>query len=199
MKQNVRKQAGAFGYPTVEILRGEIARCERMASYGRLAGGILAAILAAAAAVILVTNLWVSVLRVDGSSMNPLLQTDGIVLAVKSETVEKTDVIAFTRDNQLHIKRVIATAGDRVDIDSGGIVSVNGRPLDEPYITQPSLGSCDIEFPYTIPSGTVFVLGDNRADSIDSRDSRFGPVSREQLAGKVRFSIWPLSRLGSIA
>jgi signal peptidase I len=147
---------------------------------------------------VIVTNLWVAALQVDGSSMNPLLRMDEVVLAVQTDSPARGDVVAFTHNNKLHIKRVIAVAGDRVEIDGDGVVSVNGQRLKEPYVAEPSLGNCDIAFPLQAPPGTVFVLGDNRPSSMDSRDSRFGPVGRDQIVGRVVFRIWPLGRLGRV-
>ena len=188
----VREQVDRLGRPSMSLLKREIARRERMEAYLRLALGALAGLLAVTGAIIIVTNLWVTLLQVDGSSMNPLLQMDEVILAVNTDDPAKNDIIAFYHNNKLHVKRVIAAAGDLVDIDASGAVTVNGRRLAEPYVAEPSLGSCDIPFPFQVPDGTVFVLGDNRPASLDSRNSRFGPVPREQIVGRVVFRIWPL-------
>ncbi|MCL1951633.1 MAG: signal peptidase I [Oscillospiraceae bacterium] len=194
----IRKQVERLGRPSVAMLDREIGRLDRNESYRRLLYGILAGLAVTAAAIILVTNLWVTVVRVDGSSMNPRLRMDDVVLAVKDNDPAKNSVIVFYLNNRLHIKRVIGTAGDLVDISEAGIVSVNGRTLDEPYVAEPSLGACDTKFPFQVPTGTVFVLGDNRAASMDSRDSQFGPVPREQIVGKVVCSVWPLKGAGKV-
>ena len=188
-----------MGRPAVEMLDREILRRERSESYKNLTRGILEGFILAAAAAVIITNFWVHVFQIDGSSMNPLLQMDEIVLVVDHDSPDKNDIIAFYYNNKLYIKRVIATGGDRVDISNDGVVSVNGNELDEPYVTELKLGHCDIEFPFSVPSGTVFVLGDNRPASMDSRDSRLEPINREQIVGKVKFRVWPLSRTGSIS
>ena len=95
-------------------------------------------------------------------------------------------------EGKLLIKRVIAVGGDSVDIDREGNVSVNGQKLDEPYVTEKSLGECDIEFPFTVPEGRVFVMGDQRDTSIDSRNSVIGCVEKDQIVGKVLGKVWPL-------
>ena len=187
-----------LGHPSVEVLGREIARRERGETYRRLAYYLLTAFLAAAAAIVLITNLWLSVLQIDGTSMNPLLRVGEVVLAVRSDNPEKKEIIAFRHNNKLFVKRVIAIAGDRVDIQDDGTVLVNGNALSEPYIAGKSFAPCDIELPFHVPAGTVFVLGDNRPAARDSRDSRFGPVGREEIIGKVIWRMWPLSRLGGI-
>ncbi|MCL2877998.1 MAG: signal peptidase I, partial [Acidobacteria bacterium] len=151
-----------------------------------------------ASLIIISTNLWVNVLQIEGTSMNPLLQADEIILTARDGKFERGDVIAFEHHNRLHVKRVIATGGDTVEIGEDGTVTVNGEPLHEPHVSELSLGNCDIAFPYQIPVGTVFVLGDNRPLSVDSRDSGFGTVGKEQVIGKVLFRLWPLPQFGSI-
>jgi len=195
----IRELVVRLGRPSIAMLNEEIAWHRRRKSYGRLARSVLTGLIAAAAAFIIATNLWVAMLQVDGSSMNPLLLRDEIVLAARKNNPAKNDVIAFTHDNKIYIKRVIAAGGDQVDIRGDGKVSVNGSELSEPYVAQASLGNCDISFPFQVPSGMVFVLGDNRPTALDSRNSRFGTVSREQIIGKVFFRAWPLRRAGSIS
>jgi len=193
-----REEVDRLGRPTIEMLNREIARQERKESYIRLICGALTSFIAAVAVIIIITNLWVAVLQIDGSSMNPLLQMDEIVLAVRTNLPATNDVIAFEHSGKVYIKRVIAMGGDTVDVREDGKVTVNGKTLDEPYVTELSLGSCDIDLPYQVPSETVFVLGDNRPLALDSRDSRFGIVGREQIIGKIKFRAFPLSRFGSV-
>lgn len=197
-ESQLREVVDRLGRPSIAMLDEEIAWYARRKSYGRVALGVLVSLVTTAAAIILVTNLWISVLQVEGSSMNPTLKINDIVLAVTGANPVKGDVIAFHHNNKLHIKRVVAVAGDEVGIDGEGVVTVNGKRLNEPYAAELSLGSCDIIFPFQVPAGTVFVLGDNRPVSLDSRDSRFGPVDRERIVGKVVFRAWPLRGLGKI-
>jgi len=177
----------------------EISRLERGKAYKRLATGILTGLAAAAAMILIATNLWVAVLQVEGTSMFPLLHENEIVLAVKNNRSAQGDVIAFNLGSKIYIKRVIASGGDQVDIRQDGTVHINGEALNEPYITESVLGSCDIAFPFQVPSGRVFVLGDNRPAAFDSRDSRFGTVSEDQIVGKVVCRIWPPVQLGGVS
>ena len=190
----IREQVDRLGRPTVELLEQEIARHERKEAYLRLARGALCSVLMAAAVIMLVTQLWVTVLQVNGSSMSPQLEMDDFILSIPTNNLLAGDIIAFNREGRLHVKRVIAVSGEWVSISGSGHVSVNNEPMNEPYVAALSLGSGDVEFPYHVPAGTVFVLGDNRAASDDSRNSEFGPVRTEQILGKVIWKAWPLSR-----
>jgi len=190
----LREQVERLGRPSEEMLDFEIGRLERSELYKRFVFGILAGLAAVVAAIIIATNLWVAVLQIDGSSMNPFLRMDEIVLAVRTDKPAKNDVVAFYINNKIYIKRVIAAGGDAVDMTQDGTVTVNGTILKEPYVAELCLGSCDIDFPVQVPPGTFFVLGDNRPASLDSRDSAFGTVGRERIIGKIVCRIWPLRR-----
>jgi len=195
----IREQVDRLGRPSVGTLNREIARHERSESYRRVALGILISLVVAAAAIVIVTNLWLAVLQVDGSSMNPLLQMNEIVLVARKNNPVRNDIIAFSHNNKIYIKRVIAVGGSQVEVKEDGTVAVNGRAQNEPHVADPSRGGCDIAFPFQVPSGAFFVMGDNRPSSMDSRDSRIGPVTREQIVGKIVFRLWPLSRLGRVS
>lgn len=96
------------------------------------------------------------------------------------------------------MKRVIANPGDWVNIDEDGNVYVNGTLLEEPYVTEKALGQCNLELPYQVPDERYFVMGDDRAVSLDSRNTAIGCISEEQVLGKIIFRIWPLSEIGAV-
>ena len=151
-----------------------------------------------AAAAVLVATLWMPVLQIYGTSMKPTLEEGEIVISVKSPKIERGDIIGFYYNNKLLVKRVIALPGDTVDIDEDGNVFVNGEQLTEPYITEKALGDCDISLPYQVPNERYFIMGDHRSLSLDSRNSAIGCVSKDQIAGKLVFSVWPISSFGKI-
>ena len=131
--------------------------------------------------------------------MSDTLQDGDIVVAINDSKYSTGNVVAFYYNNNILIKRVIATAGSWVDIDRDGNVSVNGEPLDEPYVTDKAIGECNITLPYQVPDDRIFVMGDHRETSVDSRNTAVGCISSDLVVGRILFRIWPLSGLGSIS
>ena len=186
------------GTPDTASLETELEHARRKKrAHGALRKTVSALITIAAAAV-LITTLLLPVLRIYGTSMTPTLQAGEYVVALKTSHFEPGDVVAFKFDNKILVKRVIASAGQWVDIDADGNVSVDGVRLDEPYIAEKSLGNCDISLPYQVPDGRVFVMGDHRSTSIDSRSTALGCVSQEQIVGKALLRVWPLDQFGLV-
>lgn len=151
-----------------------------------------------AAVAVLVAMLFLPVLRIYGQSMNSTLTSGELVVSLKGASFQTGDVIAFYYNNNVLVKRVIANSGDWVDIDLEGNVYVNQQLIDEPYIDAKAYGEPNIDFPYQVPDERIFVLGDNRAVSVDSRSTSVGCVTQEQVVGKIVFRIWPLNRIGPI-
>ena len=146
-----------------------------------------------------------TIVRVDGPSMNPTLtHNDTLFTSRLMYTPKVGDIIIFrppASPKTPYVKRVIATEGQTVDIDPlTGTVTVDGKAYDEPYIAEPIQPSRmgDMEYPFTVPEGTVFVLGDNRNNSHDSRDSDVGAVPVKNIIGKAQFRLLPLSTFGSL-
>jgi len=131
------------------------------------------------------------VVKYYGTSMSPTLEDGQILIVNKMAEIEHGDIIAFYYNNKVLVRRVVATGNEQLSIDIFGTVSVNGKELDEPYIENKTLGQCNLDFPYNIPSGAFFVLGDNRDAAMDSRLEEIGVVTDDRLIGKVVFSIKP--------
>lgn len=151
-----------------------------------------------AAVAVLIATLWLPVLKIYGTSMQPTFEPGDIVVSVKKKKFETGDVIAFYYENKLLVKRYIAGPGDWVKIEEDGTVYVNGNELEEPYLTEKSFKPCDIEFPYQVPENKYFVMGDSRTVSIDSRSSAVGCISEEQIVGNIVFRVWPISDFGNV-
>ena len=160
--------------------------------------GTVAVLVVVAATAVLISNLLLPILRIYGSSMTPTLVNGNIVSAVRNGTYQRGDIIAFYYNNKILVKRVIGMPGEWVDMDENGNVTIDGEPLEEPYLTEKALGECDIELPYQVPEGRYFVMGDHRSVSSDSRSSQVGCVSEEQIVGKLLFRLWPLDEIGPI-
>ena len=184
--------------PSVEALETELRRTRRSENYRKVLRSTIFSLVVVAAISVLVATLWMPVLQIYGSSMTPTLDEGQFVVSVKSSRFESGDLLAFYLGNKLLVKRCIAGPGDWVDIDEDGSVSVNGVPLDEPYLTEKSFGECDIELPYQVPDERWFLMGDHRATSVDSRNSTVGCASKEQIVGRIIFRVWPLSEFGRI-
>ena len=151
-----------------------------------------------AAVAVLVAVLLLPILRIYGKSMNGTLDSGDIVISVKSSKMETGDVIAFYYNNNILVKRVMANPGDWVDIDKDGNVYVNNVLIEEPYLDEKAYGETNIELPYQVPEGKIFVMGDNRSVSIDSRNTSIGCVAEEQIVGKIVFRVWPFTGLGAV-
>lgn len=184
--------------PSVQLLEAELKREKYRGRYKRLLRGTISTVLVVIAAVVLISNLLLPILHIYGSSMSPTLTNGDIVAAMRYGSYERGDIVAFYYNEQILVKRIIGLPGEMVDIDADGNVSIDGEPLDEPYLTEKSLGECDIELPYQVPEGRYFVMGDNRGVSSDSRSSQVGCIAEERIIGEVIFTLWPLSEFGTI-
>lgn len=194
----MKKKKQVTSAPTIQELEQEIERVRYHRSFKRTMRSTVYALITVAAAAVLVATLLLPVLQIYGSSMTPTLTDGDIVLSLKESNFEKQDIVAFYYNNKILVKRVIARSGEWVNIDEDGKVTVDGEELDEPYLMDQALGDCDIELPYQVPEGRLFVMGDHRSVSVDSRNSAVGCVAEEQIVGKLIFRVWPLSSIGRI-
>lgn len=184
--------------PPLKDLEGELQRERYKLRYRRVLRSTVFTLVTVAAIAILVATLWMPVLQIYGASMTPTLTDGDIVISRKVRNLKQGDIVAFYYNNRILVKRYIANAGDWVDIDEDGNVYVNGELLDEPYVYEKALGECNIELPYQVPENRIFVLGDHRSVSIDSRSSSVGCVADDQIVGELVFCVWPFNNLGII-
>lgn len=181
-----------------ELVEGALQREKHKSAFKRVIASTVGALLVVAAIVVIVVVLLFPVLEISGDSMSDTLHDGDIVVALNGAGFETGDVIAFYYGNDILLKRVIASAGQWVDMDAEGNVYVDNELLDEPYLTEKALGDCNIEFPYQVPEGRMFVMGDHRSISVDSRNKAIGCIESRVAIGKVVFRVWPLSDLGLI-
>jgi len=184
-----------YTLPSAGLIQAELKREKNRRRFWRIIKNTIYTLIIIAAIAVLITTLVLPVLQIAGTSMEPTLNNGDIVVLLKTSKLHYGDLCGFSYSNKILIKRVIAMPGDTVVIDESGNVIVNGEVLDEPYITDKGLGECDIEFPFTVPENTYFLMGDHRLTSIDSRSTVIGCIPTEQIVGKLFFRVWPLSDL----
>ena len=184
--------------PSLKDIQTERKRIRRGSLYRQALRSTVSVLVVVAAVAVLITTLFLPILQISGDSMSPTLEHDEIVILLKTKGFERGDLIGFYYQGKILLKRVIALPEDEVAIDAEGNVYVNGEVLEEPYVTDKGLGDCDLEFPYKVPGTSYFVLGDQRSNSVDSRNSVIGAISREDIIGKVFLRVWPLSEIGLV-
>ena len=192
------KHAKKLSVPSLSEIQSERKRIRRGTYYRQALRGTISVLLVVAAVAVLITTLFLPILQISGDSMSPTLEHDEIVVLLKTKKFERGDLIGFYYQGKILLKRVIALPEDEVAIDADGNVYVNGELLEEPYVTKKGLGDCDLEFPYKVPGTSYFVLGDRRSNSVDSRNSVVGAISRDDIIGKVFIRVWPLPEFGFV-
>lgn len=185
-------------FPTAEQLEKELLAEKYRRGYRRTARNIICILIFIAIMFVFAAVRFLPILEISGNSMNDTLHDGDIVISIKTSKFHTGDVVTFYHNNKLLVKRVIAGSGDIVEIDPDGNTSVNGQLLDESYVVERSLGDCNLTFPYQVPDGKVFVMGDHRSVSMDSRSTAMGSISKKQIVGRIVFRIWPLKDLGKV-
>lgn len=176
--------------PSLQQVEAELNNINYKKRFMRTLLSTISILIVVAAVAVLVSTLFFPVIQVSGNSMEPTLQDGDILVLVKSDKVSYGDLCCVSWQNKTLLKRVIGLPGDSITIDQEGNVYVNDKLLDEPYVPEKSLGNCDIEFPYEVPDNKIFLLGDKRSISVDSRSSSIGCVGNDQVVGHVLFKVW---------
>lgn len=184
--------------PSVQLLEQELEREKYKNRFLKTLRNTVFTLVTVAAVAVLIATIWMPVLQIYGNSMTPMLNDGEIVMSLKTSKISKGEVIAFYYNNKILIKRVIGNSGDWIRVTDNGDVYVNDILLDEPYVSDKALGDSNIEYPYQVPEGKVFVMGDHRSVSVDSRNTSVGCVSQEQIVGRLLFKLWPIKDIGRI-
>jgi len=194
------EQEQNYSPPTKEQLQKELDRVRYKGGYLKALRGTVAILIVVASVAVLAATMIFPVLRIYGDSMAPALEEGNIVVTLKGSAYERGDLVAFYYNNKILVKRVIALSGEWVNIDEDGRVYINDIYQEEEYLAEGerAMGECDIELPYQVPEGRIFVMGDHRSVSIDSRSSTVGCVAEEQVVGRLLFKIWPFTGIGPV-
>ena len=184
--------------PSLNEIQSERKRIRRGNYYRQALKGTVSVLVVVAAVAVLITTLFLPILQISGDSMSPTLEHDEVVVLLKTKKFDRGDLIGFYYQGKILLKRVIALPQDEVAIDADGNVYVNGELLQEPYVTEKGLGDCDLECPYKVPGTGYFVMGDRRSNSVDSRNSVIGAISKDDIIGRVFIRVWPLSSIGLV-
>ena len=161
------------------------------------------ALISAALVLVLIFSFFFRIIQVDGRSMVPTLtHGDKLIVWAAGYTPQRGDVVivdSYTVYGKPLVKRIIAKGGDTISIDyDAGTVTVNGELLQEDYIAAPTYLGYDVQFPFTVPEGTLFVMGDNRNESLDSRSSYVGCIDERDILGKVLLCFMPFTDFGVV-
>lgn len=193
-----KKKNKQLTIPTTKQIEAEILREKYNRKYKQVLKSTVYSLIVVAAVAVLIATLAFPVLQISGSSMEPTLNDEEIVVLLKTTNMKKGELCCFSYQNKLLIKRVVGLPGDKINIDTDGNVYINNELIDEPYVIDRALGECDITFPCYVTDNHYFVLGDHRSTSIDSRSSVIGLVSEDYIVGKIFFRIWPFDSLSFV-
>ena len=192
-----RKPGKTDELPELNEIETEMSQVRSKGKFRQALKGTFGTFVVVAALAVIVAFLFLPVLRItNGHNMEPGLQPGDIVVLLKTDDVKTGEVAAFYFNNKLLLRRIIAREGDKVEIDELGYVKVNGELIEEDgYISEHALGQCDLDFPFHVPTGHLFVMGDNRDFALDSRATNFGCIAQDEIYGKPLARIYPFNSL----
>lgn len=179
----------SYQRPSADQLRAELARELHKESRRESRSVVFFYIIGIIALLVVALIILFPIRRVGNDSMAPAYEKGSIVIIDRFAEPLRGDVILYEYGNKTIVNRVIGVEGDSINIDEDGTVYLNDEPLEEDYVKEKSLGNCNIELPFIIPPEKYFVLGDDRVNAEDSRDSKMWCVDIDQLVGKIIYTV----------
>lgn len=185
--------------PTADELLLAVKAARRREKFVQLLKNTFASFIVALAVIMIISAMFFPLLRMTGTSMEPVLEPDNLIVCRRTADCSPGDIIAFYYNDVILVKRVVAKEGDVVMVNMDGTVLVNGNEFPERFPEAVARGICDIDMPCTVPEKSVFVMGDSRAASLDSRSSMIGCIYEEKIVGVLLFRIFPFKEAGKVA
>lgn len=199
-KETRRRSRRNENAPKVDQLETELKRVHYKKRFRALFRSTVEILIVVAACAVLVAVLFMPVLRIYGSSMTPTLNEGEIVVSLKGAKIKPGDIVGVYYGSKLLIKRCVATEHQWVDFDGDGNLYVDGEYVPEEYLPEgyKHLGLTNIALPYQVPDTSIFVMGDHRETSVDSRNTAVGCIDTDNVVGKIVFRVWPLKDFGVV-
>ena len=180
---------------SIDEIKNELNREKYKNSFSKILTNTLVIFVIILAVGSIIATMFMPVIEITDSSMQPLINDGDIILTYKTNKFKNGDIVAFYHGNKILIKRVIGISGDYVNIDVSGNVYINGSLIQEDYVKELKKGNSNVSFPLQVPANSIFVLSDVRDNIFDSRIEEIGSVKESDIIGKVILKIYPINNI----
>lgn len=180
---------------SIDEIKNELNREKYKNSFSKILTNTLVIFVIILAVGSIIATMFMPVIEITDSSMQPLINDGDIILTYKTNKFKNGDIVAFYHGNKILIKRVIGISGDYVNIDVSGNVYINGSLIQEDYVKELKKGNSNVSFPLQVPANSIFVLSDDRDNTFDSRIEEIGSVKESDIIGKVILKIYPINNI----
>ena len=180
---------------SIDEIKNELNREKYKNSFSKILTNTLVIFVIILAVGSIIATMFMPVIEITDSSMQPLINDGDIILTYKTNKFKNGDIVAFYHGNKILIKRVIGISGDYVNIDVSGNVYINGSLIQEDYVKELKKGNSNVSFPLQVPANSIVVLSDDRDNTLDSRIEEIGSVKESDIIGKVILKIYPINNI----